>query len=93
MKWKPNDQSLSIHINAALREENRDQLIPYSCYLKLVLTALRQLPSVKRTVWCGVKADLSAQYLIGKEFVWWGFSSCIESLQLLEHDKFLGKTG
>ncbi|CAF4083904.1 unnamed protein product [Rotaria sp. Silwood2] len=93
MEWHPNDQSLYMHINAALREENRDKITPYFCYLKLILTALWKLPSVKATVWRGIKEDLSAQYSIGKEFVWWGFSSCTGSLQLLERNKFLGKKG
>ncbi|CAF3953836.1 unnamed protein product [Rotaria sp. Silwood1] len=93
MEWIPSDQSFYIHINTALREANRDKLIPFLSYLKLVLTALWKLPSMKTTVWSGVKGDLSTQYPIGKEFVWWGFSSCSESRQFLEQEKFLGKTG
>ncbi|CAF1168637.1 unnamed protein product [Rotaria sordida] len=93
MEWIPSDQSFYIHINTALREANRDKLIPFLCYLKLVLTALWKLPPMKATVWSGVKGDLSTQYSIGKEFVWWGFSSCSESRQFLEQEKFLGKTG
>jgi hypothetical protein len=73
MEWKPTDQSFYIYINNALREIDREKLVPYFFYIKLVLTALRKLPSVKRIVWCGVKADLSARYPIGKEVVWWGF--------------------
>ncbi|CAF3872575.1 unnamed protein product [Rotaria sp. Silwood1] len=73
MKCHPNDHSLYMHINALLREKNRDKIIPYFCYLKLVLTTLWQLPSVKAIVWRGIKEGLSAQYPIGKEFVWWGW--------------------
>ncbi|CAF1038429.1 unnamed protein product [Rotaria sordida] len=86
MEWIPSDQSFYIHINTALREANRDKLIPFLCYLKLVLTALWKLPSMKTTVWSGVKGDLSTQYPIGKD-------SCSESRQFLEQEKFLGKTG
>ncbi|CAF4745786.1 unnamed protein product [Rotaria sp. Silwood1] len=93
MEWKPSDQSFYIHINTALRESNRDRLTPFLYYLKLVLTALWKLPSIKTTVWSDVKGDLSIQYPIGKEFVWWGFSSCTKSRRFLEQEEFLGKTG
>ncbi|CAF2770984.1 unnamed protein product [Rotaria sp. Silwood2] len=93
MEWKPADNSLYALLNAALRAEDRDRLVPYFFYLKLFLSALWKLPSVKKTVWRGVKADLSEQYSVGKAFVWWGFSSCTESLNVLESEKFLGKTG
>ena len=73
MEWKPSDQSLYLNLNAALRAENRDLLVPYFGYLKLILSALWKLQSVRKTVWRGVKADLSSQYPIGKTFVWWGF--------------------
>jgi hypothetical protein len=73
MEWKPTDQSLYLNLNTALRAQNRDLLVPYFGYLKLILSALWKLQSVKKTVWRGVKADLSSQYPVGKTFVWWGF--------------------
>jgi hypothetical protein len=73
MEWKPSHQSLSSKLNGALRSEDRDQLISYFPYFKLILTALWKLKSIKTTVWRGVQADLSTQYLVGKVFVWWGF--------------------
>ncbi|CAF4511617.1 unnamed protein product [Rotaria sp. Silwood2] len=93
MEWKPDNQSFYIHINTALREANRDKLTPFLSYLKLVLTALWKLPSIKTTVWGGVKGDLSAQYPIGKEFIWWGFSSCTRLRKFLEQEKLLSTTG
>lgn len=36
---------------------------------------------------------LSAQYPQGKTFVWWVFSSCTRSMQVLQSEQFLGKTG
>ncbi|CAF2489160.1 unnamed protein product [Rotaria sp. Silwood2] len=93
MDWKINDQSLCAQLNAVLRSKDRSELIPYYFYLKLFLTALWKLKSVKKTVWRGAKADLSDQYPIGKSFIWWGFSSCIESFNDIQSDKFLGKKG
>jgi hypothetical protein len=73
MEWKPNDQSLFVKLNHALRANDRNQLTPYFSYLKLVLTALWKLKSLQTIVWRGVHADLRAQYPIGQIFVWWGF--------------------
>jgi hypothetical protein len=73
MEWKPSNRSLYFHLNAALRAQDRDLLIPYFGYLKLILSALWKLESIKKVVWRGVKADLSSQYPVGKIFVWWGF--------------------
>ncbi len=73
MEWKSSNQSLYLNLNTALRAQNRDFLVPYFGYLKLILSALWKLQSVKKTVWRGVKADLSSQYPVGKTFVWWGF--------------------
>ncbi|CAF1046806.1 unnamed protein product [Didymodactylos carnosus] len=98
------DESASIHLytmesifyqrlNEALRNENRGDLIPWFAYLKLFLTALWKLPSTKQTLWRGIKADISDQFSIGTKFVWWGVSSCTESLQILQNDQYLGKTG
>ncbi|CAF1121539.1 unnamed protein product [Adineta steineri] len=37
--------------------------------------------------------DLSAQYPRGQIFTWWGFSSCTNSVQVLQSEQFFGKTG
>ncbi|CAF4235765.1 unnamed protein product, partial [Adineta steineri] len=44
-------------------------------------------------VFRGVNLDLSNQYTQGKTFIWWGFSSCTTSIEVLENKQFLGKTG
>ncbi|CAF0860806.1 unnamed protein product [Adineta ricciae] len=83
--------SLYRQLNAALRDQNREKLIPWFLYLKLYLTALWKLPDERGTIWRGVKADLSNQFKERETFIWWGFSSCTTSLQQAE--LFLGKTG
>ena len=40
-----------------------------------------------------MKLDLSQQYLKGKTYIWWGFSSTTQSIEVLEGKQFLGKTG
>jgi hypothetical protein len=41
-------------------------------------------PTECQTVWRGVPEDLSTDYPKGKEFTWWGVSSCTSSLDVLE---------
>ena len=93
MEWAPQDKCLYSVLNVTLRDKNRQNLKPWFSYLKLVLTALGRLPSVRTTIYRGVKLDLINDYPEGKTFVWWGFSSCTASLKVLQSEQFLGKTG
>ncbi|CAF2146345.1 unnamed protein product [Rotaria magnacalcarata] len=80
-------------LSATLRSEDRQQLIPYFSYLNLFLTGLWKLPDLKDVVWRGMKGIGNDQYPQGKKFVWWGFSSCTSSLDVLQKDTFLGEAG
>ncbi|CAF1482249.1 unnamed protein product [Didymodactylos carnosus] len=89
MEWAPVECCLYHLLNQTLRHRNRHELIPWFSYLKLLLTALFKLPSIKKTVWRGVKLNL--QYPDSMKFAWWSFISCTESLTILESEAFLGK--
>ncbi|CAF0809889.1 unnamed protein product [Adineta ricciae] len=93
MEWQPREKSFYIILNNTLRTEDQEKLKPWDLYLKLFVTALEKLPSTSQTIYRGVKMDLSAQYPQGKTFVWWAFSSCTRSMQVLQSEQFLGKTG
>lgn len=93
MEWEPHEECLYFALNATLRAEDRRLLKPWFSYLKLILTALMQLPSSRQTVYRGVNFDFSKQYPPGKTFIWWGFSSCTSKLGVLENEQFLSKTG
>ncbi|CAF0818247.1 unnamed protein product [Adineta steineri] len=93
MEWEPHEECLYFALNAALRSEDRRKLKPWFSYLKLILAALEKLPSTRCNVFRGVNLDLSEQYTVGKTFVWWGFSSCTISIEVLKNEQFLGKTG
>ncbi|CAF4668445.1 unnamed protein product, partial [Rotaria sp. Silwood2] len=93
MEWEPQEQCLYFVLNATLRDKNRQNLKPWFLYLRLILTALGRLPSIRLTVYRGVKLDLVNEYPEGKTFVWWGFSSCTSSLKVLQSEQFLGKAG
>ena len=84
MQWSVNEESLYLHLNRVLRSVDRNGLRPWFRYLKLFLTALYKLPSKRRTVWRGVRANLSTQYAQGEVFTWWGVSSCTASMSVME---------
>lgn len=91
MEW-PN--SVYLLLNKTLTKEDRNQLLPWFSYLKLLLTALFKLPSIKCTVWRGVKdLDLTTQYPKNKNTVWWRFSSSTTTVEVLNSEKFLGQHG
>ncbi|CAF4576767.1 unnamed protein product [Didymodactylos carnosus] len=85
--------SLYFILNKTLRLENRQHLKPWFPYLKLLLTGLFKLKSQKKTVWRGINGNLSQEFNQSEKFIWWGISSCTESLNVLESEQFLGKTG
>ncbi|CAF0967610.1 unnamed protein product, partial [Didymodactylos carnosus] len=93
MQMNPAEKSIYYLLNETLRSEDRQKLIPWFSYLKLILVGLYKLPPVKRTIWRGIKMDLSEKFLKKSTFIWWGFSSCTESLEVLESEQFLGKQG
>jgi hypothetical protein len=93
MEWEPHKECLNFVLNAALRAPDRRNLAAWLLYLRLILTALGRLRSVSRTVYRGVKSDLLKDYPKEKKFVWWGFSSCTRSVEVLNAEQFLGKTG
>ncbi|CAF1308122.1 unnamed protein product [Didymodactylos carnosus] len=62
-------ESIYSELNAALRDKDRKRLIPFFSYLKLFLTALWKLESVKCVVWRGVKADITIGVLEKEQFL------------------------
>jgi len=93
MEWEPYEKSFYVIFNTALRAANREELKPWFLYLRLITKALDKLPSTTRSVYRGVKLDLSDQFRLGSTVVWWGFSSCTLSIDTLSNERFLGKSG
>jgi hypothetical protein len=92
MSWKPLNKCLYATLNDTLRSEDRAKLEPWFLYLKLFLTALERLPSIHRTVYRGVQRDMHKDYPKSKPIVWWAFSSCTTSIDVLQSELFLGTT-
>ncbi|CAF2061431.1 unnamed protein product [Rotaria magnacalcarata] len=93
MEWEPQEECLYHVLNETLRNEKRQKLTPWFLFLKLILTALAQIPSSLSFVYRGVKQDMRKGYPEGKTFVWWGFSSCTSKPSVLQNEQFLGTTG
>ena len=83
MEWEPQEECLYYVLNATLRMENRKQLLPWFSYLKLILTAFARLPSAHRFVYRGIKRDMRKDYPKGEKIIWWGFSSCTSTMDVL----------
>lgn len=92
-EWSPHDKCLYVVLNATLRAERREGLKPWFLYLKLFLTALSRLPPVQCTVYRGIRGDLSGGYAKKQTVIWWSFSSCTRTMDVLQHGQFLGSDG
>ncbi|CAF1279596.1 unnamed protein product [Adineta ricciae] len=93
MESDNSNASLYLVLNQTLRAESRRALTIWFPFLKLLLTGLWKLPNQKMCIYRGVNADLSEKLNIGDTVVWWGFSSCTKSLDVLQSEQFLTKSG
>lgn len=91
--WDKDLDSLYAVLNRRLRAEDKDGLVPFVPYLKLLLTALNKLQKQEDVVWRGVKADLTGAFEKGKKITWWAFNSFTLDCELLQNELYLGKTG
>lgn len=78
-------------INAVLRSPDRERLVPYLPYLRLLFSAVAELPARTEPLWRGVALDLRSQYPLGRTVTWWGVSSCTSELGVAR--AFLGNRG
>jgi uracil DNA glycosylase len=78
-------------INATLRDPDRDRIVPYLPYLRLLFSAVSRLPARREPLWRGVRMDLRRQYPLGQTVTWWGVSSCTSSLGVAR--AFMGGSG
>ncbi|CAF1127785.1 unnamed protein product [Adineta steineri] len=71
-------------LNNALRAENRHALKPWFAYLKLFMTALKKLPSIKAVVWRGVYGDVSSVFANNNIDIWWSVNSTSMDLRSVQ---------
>ena len=82
MDW--GEQSLYRVLNQALRDENRQTIIPWFGYLKLLDTALEKLPTYTGNTWRGICSDISTNFAKGQALTWWGVTSCSTSVDVVK---------
>jgi len=100
LEWTPWEKCFYVILNRTLRDPDRSELTlkPWFKYLKLILTALAKLPTLpasnrQQIVYRGLKMKIDdALYTPGSFVTWWAFSSCTNSIGVLQSDKFLGTT-
>jgi hypothetical protein len=80
-----------FNLNRALRDENRQVLKPWLHFLKLFVTALKNLPPTKATIWRGVNYDATLNFVDNDVHVWWDINSC--SMNINSVQPFLGESG
>jgi hypothetical protein len=78
-------------LNIALRDTNRQALQPWLHFLKLLITALKKLPTTKTTVWRAVYKDVVFTLDEGEVYTWWDITSC--SMNINSVQPFLGESG
>jgi hypothetical protein len=93
LEWLPREESFYYILNNLLRAADRDKLKPWFLYLKLLIYSLSRLPKIKGTFYRGVKEDLHTLYPTDTTPVWWAFTSCTTSVDVLQVEQFLGRTG
>jgi Ran GTPase-activating protein (RanGAP) involved in mRNA processing and transport len=92
LEWEPVELSFYFILNSTLRSENRQKLKPWFLYLRLIIYALSKLPSIpSQTIYRAVKTNLSKIIFKEKTFIWWAFSSCTSTIEVIKH--FLGQNG
>jgi hypothetical protein len=79
------------NLNRALRDPSRQVLKAWLHFLKLLITALKKLPSTKAIIWRGVNYDATSDFIDGEVYTCWYISSCSRNLDIAE--KFLSKSG
>jgi hypothetical protein len=81
LKWKTSQSSFSFILNETLRSQSLQELRPWLLYLRLFINALSKLPSTSlRTVYHGLRTDVTREYLKGEKFIWRDFVSCTSSI-------------
>ncbi|UJR11985.1 hypothetical protein I4U23_016163 [Adineta vaga] len=92
MEWNQPENSLHVLLNQVLYAMDRNQLQPWSKYLKLLFTAFFKLPySGCHTVWRGVPKDIRENYREGDEMACWSLTSVTSSFDVLQSPMYLGR--
>ena len=86
--------ALYADVNEKAHDKDRRKIMPYGPYMVGTVKAMGKTePYGNKTVCRGVKLDLRADYLKGREFTWHSFCSTTKTIEVLQSPMFCGKTG
>ena len=71
-------------INPHLRNNDRAAATPWFPYMKLLHTALSNLPSYKGSIWRGLRTDVAKNYKKDDVICWGSFTSCTKSVSAIK---------
>lgn len=96
MKWTSADSNPPFHQVLTQRCYNRDRrtVEPFAQFVWLMLKAMQLIePFQQESVFRGVRGNVGADYVKGREFTWHSPSSCTKSIEVLQEPNFFGDTG
>ena len=71
-------------LNDKLRSKDRYAIKAWFAFLKLFISALEKLPSVRKTVWRGVPDDIGSDFDDGEVHIWWSINSCSADMAVVK---------
>jgi hypothetical protein len=75
--------TLNSALNQALRSRNESMIEPWFGFLKLFNSAMQKLPTVKKTIWRGIRTDIAKQLRENEDIIWGCVSSCSSSMNTI----------
>ena len=96
MKYSAEDTQPTFYgdMNNKCYDKDRKKIVPFGHYMVGLVMHMKEMPAYPNSnVTRGVKADLKADYLEGREFTWYGFCSTTKSMQVLSNPMFCGDSG
>jgi hypothetical protein len=86
LEWESQESSFYFILNETLREESREKLKAWVLYFRLFIFALSKLPLIKhKIIYRTIKTSLNETFPNGKTFIWWSFTSCTSSIEVLKN--------
>ena len=81
-------------LNELCYDPDRSKIVPFGQYVVGAVKHMKRIEAYPNSVVLrGVKADLEAEYPLGREVVWHGFCSTTKSIGVLSNPMFCGKVG
>lgn len=78
-------RSVYVILNEHLRTNNSIAVLPWFSFIKLLCTAMQNLPSYSGSVWRGVRGNVGKRYKKGTNIYWWSFTSYTKSLSTIQN--------